>query len=324
MLKNVETSIGGSSLSSQEKEKAFDIITRFETRLEIICTNKDLPPARIAPLLPGSVIVNLFGPSQVFVAYQPMLGVPAVSYSHLYVKHPEIEQRLTAFGITAKSDIYDNLELSVEIYKEKFIEKKLPGEFFCVKLQRSWLSLPPDARDAKIDEECYRVIRIATMKAKSVMVPVKSIFGENIFPIQKGLVFVLMPFDQELTRIYNTIVRPQIEQLDLTCRRADDLKSNQAIMYDVWKSICEAEIIFADITGLNPNVMYELGIAHALGKETIIINQKNEASRLPFDIAHIRIIDYENTAVGSKDLEEKITATFHFVLGRIAGEIQSS
>ena len=153
-----------------------------------------------------------------------MLGRPAVSYGHLNVKHPEIEQRLTALGMTVNSDIYDSLELSVEIYKEKFIEKKLPGEFFCVKLQRAWLSLQPDARDKKINEECYRVIGAATLKADSYMMPVKSIFGENIFPIQKGLVFVLMPFDQELTRIYNTIVRPQIEQLDLTCRRADDLK----------------------------------------------------------------------------------------------------
>jgi predicted nucleotide-binding protein len=61
--------------------------------------------------------------------------------------------------------------------------------------------------------------------------------------------------------------------------------------------------------------MYELGIAHTVGKETIMIYQKNkEEIKFPFDIAHIRRIEYENTATGGKKLERDIKETIKSIL----------
>ena len=149
------------------------------------------------------------------------------------------------------------------------------------------------------------------------VIQVNPIFGPPSYRIDNRLAFVLMPFDDDLTEIYATFIKPTVEssQFNLVCKRADDIKSNRAIVQDIWKSICEARIIIADITGLNPNVMYELGIAHTLGKETILIYQQSEKEiKFPFDLAHIRRIEYENSATGGKKLEKDLKETLVHIL----------
>jgi predicted nucleotide-binding protein len=125
-----------------------------------------------------------------------------------------------------------------------------------------------------------------------------------------------MPFTETLTQIYKAFVKPTIEnpEFGLICRRADDIKSNRAVIQDVWKSLCEARIVIADLTKLNPNVMYELGIAHTLGKETILIYQRGEEDKFPFDLSHIRRIEYDNDALGGRKLEEELKATISHIL----------
>jgi hypothetical protein len=125
-----------------------------------------------------------------------------------------------------------------------------------------------------------------------------------------------MPFEPELEKIYQTFVKPTIEAKNLVCRRADDIHSNDAIIKDIWNSICESRFVVADISKLNPNVMYELGIAHAIGKETILIRQK-DGSKHPFDVAHIRIIEYDNTAVGGPALKRQLDGVLDAVLQKL-------
>jgi predicted nucleotide-binding protein len=68
--------------------------------------------------------------------------------------------------------------------------------------------------------------------------------------------------------------------------------------------LCESKFIIADISELNPNVMYELGVAHTVGKETIMIyeeKKEEENVKFPFDLAHhIRHIKYQDTSAGGK------------------------
>lgn len=68
------------------------------------------------------------------------------------------------------------------------------------------------------------------------------------------------------------------------------------------------------MTGLNANVMYELGIAHNLEKETIIIYQRGEYIKFPFDLAHIRRIEYEDSAIGGTVLVKELESTLASVL----------
>lgn len=84
-------------------------------------------------------------------------------------------------------------------------------------------------------------------------------------------------------------------------------------MNDIWKSICEARFLIADLTGRNANVFYELGIAHTVGKEAILIRQQEEA-RIPADIGHIRHIRYEDTAKGARELEKALSRHIQEIL----------
>jgi len=149
------------------------------------------------------------------------------------------------------------------------------------------------------------------------VIQVNPIFGPASYRIDERLAFVLMPFTDELTKIYHTFIKPTVElkQFNLVCKRADDIKSNRSIIQDIWKSICEARIVIADMSGLNPNVMYELGVTHTLGKETILIYQRSdEEIRFPFDLSHIRRIEYENSAIGGRKLEKDLKETLEHIL----------
>jgi hypothetical protein len=54
-------------------------------------------------------------------------------------------------------------------------------------------------------------------------------------------------------------------RLGITSTRADDFFAANSIISDVWNAITDAKVLVADCTGRNPNVFYELGIAHTLG-----------------------------------------------------------
>ena len=76
---------------------------------------------------------------------------------------------------------------------------------------------------------------------------------------------------------------------------------------DIWRAIGAAQFIIADVTGRNPNVFYELGIAHTLGKDVILITQ--DSGDIPFDLTHLRHIQYDYTPRGMKSFEEKLRGT---------------
>lgn len=97
--------------------------------------------------------------------------------------------------------------------------------------------------------------------------------------------FVIMPFGDGFDDIYKEVYAPVITSVGLEPLRADEIYDNQPIIQDINHSIHSAKVILTDVTGRNPNVNYELGAAHALGKEVIIITAKSED--VPSDYRHI-------------------------------------
>ncbi|MFX0204222.1 MAG: hypothetical protein ACFFCW_49630 [Candidatus Hodarchaeota archaeon] len=126
---------------------------------------------------------------------------------------------------------------------------------------------------------------------KDTHIPAKPIWKRTNFEIDKELVFVLMPFGvEELDEIFENHIKDVVVKLGLRCERADYILDVEEIVEDIWESICTAQFLIADLTGSNPNVLYELGIAHTLGKRTIIIIQEGE--KVPIDIENRRHIRY--------------------------------
>ncbi len=107
--------------------------------------------------------------------------------------------------------------------------------------------------------------------------------------MEKAKVFVIMPFEDEFFEAYEMIKSQFQENFEFS--NAADEDNQQNILADIVKPIYSADIIIADLTGLNPNVMYELGIAHALRKKTIIITQ-DDLNCLPFDLKQYRARNY--------------------------------
>jgi len=136
---------------------------------------------------------------------------------------------------------------------------------------------------------------------------VSPIFGRAEANDRRYDVFVLMPFSDALAPVYKDHIAGVLSAMSLTYARADDFFSSREIMRDVWSGIYNADIVIADCTGKNPNVFYELGIAHAIGKTAIMITQS--AADIPFDVGNIRYLAYEYTPRGMKEFEQKLQAT---------------
>ena len=134
-------------------------------------------------------------------------------------------------------------------------------------------------------------------------------------PTEGDYCFVLMPFsnDYDLQNVYKNHVKLVIEnKCGLRCERADDIYNISGVMQSIWEGINRARLIIADVTGRNPNVFYELGIAHTLGKPVIIITQSMDY--VPFDLRHMRCIVYEYKPSLIEKLEKALERTITTVL----------
>lgn len=120
-------------------------------------------------------------------------------------------------------------------------------------------------------------------------------------------VFMIMPFREELNPIYTDHIRKVADEIGVTCERGDDFFSSQAIIDEIWAAIYFSKVCIADCTGRNPNVFYELGMAHAIGKTVIPIAQSIDD--IPFDIRHRRSIIYEYTPRGMSTFEDLLKKT---------------
>lgn len=135
------------------------------------------------------------------------------------------------------------------------------------------------------------------------------IWGAASAVVEEDLCFVLMPFSpKKLGEIFERYVRTPIEtELNMRCIRADDILTPTAIMRDVWEHIAKAKIIVAELTNKNANVFYELGMAHVLGKDVILIAQSTD--HVPFDLSSVRCILYEDGPSGYEVLAETLCRT---------------
>jgi hypothetical protein len=145
---------------------------------------------------------------------------------------------------------------------------------------------------------------------------IRDIFNDEISVNQK-YVFVIMPFKEPFESLYSNIIHPVVTSAGYECEIADQ-PTNNAIIHDIVVSIIKSRIIIADISENNPNVMYELGIAHALQKEVIIIYDATTVGKeILSDIRYIRARMYHNTAPGGIKLKQDLTQTLEYVGGKI-------
>jgi hypothetical protein len=156
-------------------------------------------------------------------------------------------------------------------------------------------------------ERDRHVSTISDLHARlTAIVPAAPIWHTRRFDVDDSLCFCLLPFHDDFMRVYEEAVSPAAVASGLRSLHAGQIFDNREIMEDIWESICVARVVVADVTNRNPNVFYELGICHTLGKEVIVITQQPED--VPFDIRHRRFIHYGPQKLASlrHDLQQTI------------------
>ena len=132
----------------------------------------------------------------------------------------------------------------------------------------------------------------------------ESVFGTPRKIGKKNIdVFILMPFKEPFFSVKDSI-KKAFNDINLNCDTAEDIFSNNEIIKDIWSCIFYSKLIIADCTDKNPNVFYEIGIAHTLNKPTILLAQKIED--IPFDLRHLRVLLYDFSVRGVEKLKDDL------------------
>lgn len=129
--------------------------------------------------------------------------------------------------------------------------------------------------------------------------------------------FVIMPFSDTFDDIFSLFISEALKACDYQVFRADDINNSQNILSDIVQAIVSSDLIVADLTGANPNVFYELGIAHALNRPTIMLTQDIED--LPFDLRSYRVIPYSTDFVKIREAKDQL---FRLATDAAIGKVQ--
>ncbi len=142
--------------------------------------------------------------------------------------------------------------------------------------------------------------------------------------INKPLCFVIIGYGEKndyprnrkinLDKTYDYIIKPAVEKADYECIKCNEIKGSGLIDKDMFQYLYDAELVIADITTLNANALYELGIRHGVKPfSTIIMAQDTE--KLPFDFNHNRIFRYNHMGpdIGCSEADKKVNELYELI-----------
>jgi nucleoside 2-deoxyribosyltransferase len=136
------------------------------------------------------------------------------------------------------------------------------------------------------------------------------------FAVESALprAFVAMHWAEPYDTFYREVIQNQAETAGYKVVRMDEQAGPGVIFQDIQREIEQAEIVIAEITPANPNVFYELGYAHALGKPTILLARRE--AKLPFDIQSFRVVFYNDTIGGKAEVERNLKKHLEAIAAR--------
>lgn len=285
----------GSNLDRQVQNKISRVFAKLDKKVAEIARAKNLFPTQIKLLQPLHFCV-IVGDERVYVVLSTHNVGGMANHQFMDLSGKEMNLQIAVF-LTERDLSFQNA--------------------FGFQFPRNMLDLPDDEQDQEIEKMAEQYINdeIINLERLNRIVRINPIFQGRDFLINERSIFVLSPFSEPFNTIYNDHIKPTVEEMDnFTCLRADDIYDNRPIIEDIWRSINESKIIISELTGKNPNVFYETGIAHTIGKEVILITQLMDD--IPFDLRHLRCIVYEYTPRGVQNLEVNLKNTILSILNR--------
>lgn len=286
-------SVGG-DLPSDIQEKLRKLLASVDKIVSLNAQFKQISMKDVRIVHPLNYLVYVSLNSTIILATDKNVGTPSIYYLGNTNAEPFNKQQLIE-------------ETEMRLGYEDIFTIEFPTVYLFYNDDNEKNSYATQIAQSYLENVIYE-ISIKNKKMKQ-----RSIFNCNDFIIDDKLVFVVCPFKDEFDAIYEDhIKKVVIEELTMKCLRADEIYSNRPIIDDIWKLINEAIIIVADLTERNPNVFYEVGLAHAIGKEVILLAQNVED--IPFDFRHLRTIIYKNDYRGQTELHETLRKTIQTIV----------
>jgi len=176
---------------------------------------------------------------------------------------------------------------------------------FVIQFPASLLDQSSAQRRVALEEIAQKHIESEFLRFVSLLALVRTrpIFGAVPAPVDSQTALLLLS-EGGIGGETHQIIARAAEILGWECLVAEDIRMGKAAVRALWISINQSRVAVADLTGADPAVMYGLGIAHAVGRETILIRPKG--SKLLADIPRTRGVEYEESAEGRKKLEEQL------------------
>lgn len=126
--------------------------------------------------------------------------------------------------------------------------------------------------------------------------------------------FVIMPFKEPFDTVYREVIAPVAKDLKFDVVRIDEVHGPGLILEDIQQEISRSHAVIAEVSSHNPNVFYELGFAHALGKPAVLLVRRQDEQLMPFDIRGYRAIFYDDSIGGKRVVERTLREHLKAVL----------
>ena len=140
------------------------------------------------------------------------------------------------------------------------------------------------------------------------------LFDVKTWPLPRlDQIAVMMPYKDEFNPVYD-IIKAVCEEVGYPAMRVDDIYGPTKIIDDIFNTIVQSRLVICDLTGRNPNVLYEAGLAHARGRDTVLITQNRED--VPFDLQQIRHIHYLPNGEGLESLGDELEQSLNAALNK--------
>lgn len=140
----------------------------------------------------------------------------------------------------------------------------------------------------------------------------------------KPMVFIAMPFSDPYNDLYSHVFEPVCERCELTPYRSDKTFETGVILAEIIQRMLKAHVVIAEITPnpANPNVYYEVGFAHALMKQVILVADRHCPNKLPFDVSPFRVLFYEDKIAGKDQISKDLVSYLRNALPEYAPVVQ--
>jgi hypothetical protein len=149
-------------------------------------------------------------------------------------------------------------------------------------------------------------------------------FSDFSITSRPGRLFVVMQFSERYQQLHEEVIKPVADDFKLQAYHAGEVFGPGMILQDIAQGIVDAKVVIAEITPanesrFNANVFYEIGYAHALGKPTILLAERERIKQLPFDISGYRVLFYDNTIAGKTQIQAGLRKHLEAILAESSG-----